>query len=64
MIYPSIDKICTIVDSKYMVVHIIAKRAKQMQENNHYQMSETEYYNKKELSRALEEIEKGLITVS
>lgn len=63
MIYPSIDKILTTVDSKYSLVHIISKRAKQMQETNHYQLTESEYKNKKELGRALEELEKGLIKV-
>ena len=64
MIYPSIDKILNNVDSKYILVHIIAQRAKQMQENNHYQLPLNEYKNKKELGRALEELEKGLIRVS
>lgn len=61
MIYPSIDKILNSVDSKYRLVHIIAKRAIQMQETKHYQMPNNEYDNKKELGRALEELEKGLI---
>ena len=30
MIYPSIDKLLNIVDSKYMLVHIVSQRAKQM----------------------------------
>ena len=60
-IYPSIDKILNYVDSKYKLVHIIAKRAEQMKETNHYQLPEREYKNKKELGRALEELEKGLI---
>ncbi len=63
MIYPSIDKILTTVDSKYSLVHIISKRAKQMQETKHYQLPENEYKNKKELGRALEELEKGLIKI-
>lgn len=61
MIYPSIDRILTIVDSKYNLVHIAANRSKGMQNTNHYQMSESEYKCKKNLGRALEEIEKGLI---
>ena len=61
MIYPSIDKILNYVDSKYKLVHIIAKRAEQMKETNHYHLPEREYKNKKELDRALEELEKGLI---
>lgn len=63
MIYPSIDKILNYVDSKYKLVHIIAIRAKEMKETGHYQMAESEYKNKRELGRALEEIEHGLITV-
>jgi DNA-directed RNA polymerase subunit omega len=61
MLYPSIDKILNTVDSKYRLVHIIAQRAKQMEETKHYQLPEKEYKNKKELGRALEELEKGLI---
>ena len=61
MIYPSIDKILNYVDSKYKLVHIIAKRAVQIQETDHYQLADNEYKNKKELGRALEELEKGLI---
>ena len=64
MLYPSIDKILTKVDSKYMLVHVISKRSKQMLEYNHYQMKEEEYQNKKQLGRALEEIDKGLITIT
>jgi len=63
MIYPSIDKLLNIVDSKYKLVHIISQRAKQMHEHDHYQMKECDYMNKRELGRALEEIEKGLIEV-
>ena len=63
MLYPSIDKLLNLVDSKYMLVHVASKRSKQMLENKHFQMKENEYVNKKELGRALEEVEKGLITV-
>ena len=63
MIYPSIDKLLNIVDSKYKLVHISARRSKQMLTNKHYQMKITDYTNKKELGRALEEVEKGLITI-
>ena len=34
-----------------------------MMENHHFQMNENEYKSKKELGRALEELEKGLIKV-
>lgn len=63
MIYPSIDKILNSIDSKYSLVHIISKRAKQIQETKYYQLPDNEYKNKKELGRALEELEKGLIKV-
>ena len=64
MLYPSIDKLLNIVDSKYMLVHVASKRSKEMLETGYFQEKETEYQNKKELGRALEEVEKGLITVS
>lgn len=63
MIYPSIDKLLNIVDSKYKLVHVASKRSKQMLENNHYQMKENEYKNKRTLGRALEEVEAGLIKI-
>ena len=63
MIYPSIDKLLNIVDSKYMLVHIVSQRAKQMHEFDHYHMKECDYHNKRELGRALDEVEHGLIKV-
>ncbi len=63
MLYPSIDKLLNIVDSKYKLVHVASKRSKQMLQNNHFQMKETDYKNKKSLGRALEEIEAGLIKI-
>ncbi len=63
MLYPSIDKLLTIVDSKYKLVHVASIRSKQMLEKNHYQMAENEYMNKRTIGRALEELEKGLIIV-
>ena len=63
MIYTSIEKLLNIVDSKYKLVHIAADRAKVMKEYKHFQMPESEYVSKKEIGRALEEVEKGLIIV-
>ncbi|MBR1416366.1 MAG: DNA-directed RNA polymerase subunit omega [Bacilli bacterium] len=63
MLYPSIDKILNIVDSKYRLVNIVSKRSKQIMETKHTQMNEGEYKNKKEIGRALEEIEKGLVKI-
>ena len=63
VIYPSIDKLLNVVNSKYILVHVAARRSKQMLENKHFQMKQNEYVNKKTLGRALEVVEKGLITV-
>ncbi len=64
MLYPSIDKLLTTVDSKYKLVHVVSQRSKQMLENRHCQLKESEYTNKKELGRAMEELNSGLIKVN
>ncbi len=61
MIYPSIDKILTKVGSKYLLINVVAKRAKEMLRDEYYQMKESEYVSKKEIGKALEEISKDLI---
>ena len=63
MIYPSIDKILNIIDSKYELVHIISKRSKQMSSTDYYQMPEYKYGSRKNLGRALDEIENNLVIV-
>ena len=59
----SIDKILNVVDSKYKLVYVIAKRSHQMSETKHYQMKESEYKSKKNLGKALEELSNNLIHV-
>lgn len=61
MIYPSIDKLLNKVGSKYLLVNIVSKRVKEMEETNHYQLKANEYVSKKNIGRALEEISKDLI---
>ena len=63
MIYPSIDKLLNIVDSKYKLVHVASMRSKEMINNKRFQMKENEYISKKEIGRSLEELEKGLLTI-
>ena len=63
MIYPSIDKILTKVGSKYLLVNVVSKRAKEMTREEYYQMKESEYVSKKEIGKALEEISKDLVTL-
>lgn len=64
MIFPSIDKLLNVVNSKYELVHVIAKRSKQMHEYKNYQISEKDYISSKNIGRAMEELEKGLIKVT
>ncbi len=64
MIYPSIDKMLNKVGSKYLLVNVVSKRAKEMQETEYYQMKESEYVSSKEIGKALEEISKDLIHVN
>lgn len=63
MIYPSIDKILTIVDSKYALVYIAAERSRQMKKTDYYQKPLKEYKSKKGIGRALEEVYDGLIHI-
>ena len=63
MIYPSIDKLTNQVGSKYLLINVVAKRAKEMEATGHYQMKENEYKQVKPIGRALEEISKGLIHI-
>ncbi|MGI6329633.1 MAG: DNA-directed RNA polymerase subunit omega [Bacilli bacterium] len=61
MIYPSIDKLLNIIGSKYQLVHVVARRSKQMFDTSFYQLKEGKYQSSKDLGRALEEVGEGLI---
>ena len=63
MIYPSIDKLLNQVGSKYLLVNLVAKRVKQIEETGHYQLKEKEYVSKKDIGKALEEVSKNLIHI-
>ena len=63
MIYPSIDKLLNVVSSKYELVHIAARRSKEITSTNHLQMPLNKYVSKKNIGRALEEIAEGTIKV-
>jgi len=63
MLYPSIDSLLQKVSSKYLLVNLAAKRAKEMEETEHYQMKDEEYKSAKDIGKALEEVKKGLIHV-
>lgn len=64
MIYPSIDKILNVVDSKYALVYVVADRSKEMIRTNYYQLPEKEYKSSKTIGRALEEVYENLIHVN
>jgi len=63
MIYPSIDKLLNIVDSKYELVHIAARRSKQISKDGYLQLPENAYKSKKNIGRALAEVSEGKIEV-
>ncbi len=61
MIYPSIDKLLNLVDSKYRLVHIAAQRSHEITQNGYIQKKASEYVSKKNIGRALEELSDGMI---
>lgn len=63
MIYPSIDKLLNKVGSKYLLVNLVSKRVKEMEEKENYQLNDNEYHSKKNIGRALEEISKEMIHI-
>ena len=63
VIYPSIDKLLILVDSKYKLVHVAAWRSKQINETGFLQEKEEDYISTKNIGRALEEIADNLIKV-
>ena len=63
MIYPSIDKLLNIIDSKYELVHIAANRSREIKRTGYLQMPQDRYKSSKNIGRALEEVAEGFITV-
>jgi len=63
VIYPSIDKLLNIIDSKYALVHVAANRSRDIKHNDNLQMARNKYKSQKNIGRALEEIVEGLIIV-
>ncbi len=62
MIYPSIDKLLNVVGSKFLLVNIVSKRVKEMEEKDYYQLND--YKSVKNIGKALEEVSKGLIHIN
>ena len=63
MIYPSIDKLLNIVSSKYELVHIAAKRSREISATGFLQMPKQKYKSEKNIGKCLEEVAEGLIKV-
>ena len=63
MIYPSIDKLLNLIDSKYELVHIAATRSREIKHNGNLQMPKEKYKSSKNVGKALEEIVEGLVTI-
>lgn len=63
MLYPSIDKLLNHIGSKYLLVNIVSKRVKEMEEEGRYQLNEEEYKSSSDIGKALEEVAKDLIHV-
>ena len=61
MIYPSIDKLLKVVGSKFLLVNIVSKRVKEMEQTEYYQLSQ--YKSHKKIGKALEEVSKGLVQI-
>lgn len=60
MLYPSIDKLMTKIDSKYSLVSVAAKRARKLQTNAKPVLSK--YVSHKNVGKALEEINEDQLT--
>ncbi len=63
MIYPSIDKLLNVIDSKYTLVTIAANRSREIKRTGFLQMPQDNYKSAKNIGKALEEVAEGLITI-
>ncbi|MCK1996216.1 DNA-directed RNA polymerase subunit omega [Psychrobacillus psychrodurans] len=61
MLYPSVDSLKTQIDSKYSLVSVASKRARQLQEEGGERL--TSYVSHKQVGRALEEVAAGELTI-
>jgi DNA-directed RNA polymerase subunit omega len=60
MLYPSVDSLKDKIDSKYTLVTIASKRAREMQEEGNHLLSS--YKSKKDVGKALEEVAAGVLS--
>ncbi len=60
MLYPSVDSLKSKIDSKYSLVSLASKRARQLQEEGGERLSS--YKSLKYVGKALEEVASGALT--
>ncbi|KXH79931.1 DNA-directed RNA polymerase subunit omega [Sporosarcina sp. HYO08] len=60
MLYPSVDSLKSKIDSKYTLVTLAAKRAREMQEEGKTLLDS--YTSKKSVGKALEEVAAGVLS--
>ncbi|MFA5696060.1 MAG: DNA-directed RNA polymerase subunit omega [Bacilli bacterium] len=63
MLLPSIDKLLTIVDSKFTLVTIISRRSREITKTGYSQINHKDLKSVTSLGKALEEVAEGLILV-
>ncbi|WP_342600643.1 DNA-directed RNA polymerase subunit omega [Psychrobacillus sp. FSL H8-0483] len=61
MLYPSVDSLKNKIDSKYSLVSVASKRARQLQEEGGERLHS--YVSAKQVGRALEEVAAGELTI-
>lgn len=59
MLYPSVDALKEVIDSKYSLVSLASKRARQMQEEGGERLHK--YVSYKPVGKALEEVAAGVL---
>jgi DNA-directed RNA polymerase subunit omega len=59
MLYPSVDKLKTQIDSKYSLVALASKRARQLHEHGDEKLDK--YVSHKSVGKALEEVAAGVL---
>ncbi|PSL42209.1 DNA-directed RNA polymerase subunit omega [Planomicrobium soli] len=59
MLYPSVDKLKSQIDSKYSLVALASKRARQLHENGDERLHR--YVSTKSVGKALEEVAAGVL---
>lgn len=61
MLYPSVDSLKNKIDSKYSLVTVASKRARQLQEEGGERL--TSYVSAKQVGKALEEVAQGELKI-